>query len=87
MHIHVPVRLGQWFSPFLTLQLSIPAPQVVGTPKHKVTLLLLHSCNFATVISGDANICYAGYLICDLCGCAIQPKGVMILRLRTAVLV
>ena len=55
----------QWFStvwmqrPFNTL------PHVVLTPNHEIILLLLHNCNFATVMNSNVNIWLAGCLICD----------------------
>jgi hypothetical protein len=43
--------LDQWFSTFLTLTPFNAVPHVVVTPNHKVILLLLHNCIFATVMS------------------------------------
>lgn len=55
--------LAWWFSTFLILIPFNTVPHVVVTPDCKI-LLLLHNCNFATVMNHNANICYAGYLIC-----------------------
>ena len=38
-------------------------PHVVVTHNHKITLLLLHKCNFA-VVNYNVNIWYSGYLVC-----------------------
>ena len=38
---------------------------VVVTHNHKIIMLLLHNCNFATVMNHNVNKLYIGYLICD----------------------
>ena len=57
----------QWFSAFLTLWLFNTVPHVAVIPDHKIILLMLHTCSFATVLNLRVNICYAGYLICNPC--------------------
>jgi hypothetical protein len=42
--------LVQWFSAFLMLQLFKIVLHVVVTPNHNIILMLLHNCNFATVM-------------------------------------
>lgn len=39
-----------------------------GDPNPKIILLLPHNHNFGTVVNCNENICYAGCLMCDLCG-------------------
>lgn len=60
----------KWLStasqPFLMLHLF----NVTVTPSLEVTLLLLHNCNFSTVMNHNLNISYAGCVICDPCGVA-----------------
>lgn len=46
-------------------------PHVVVTHNHKIILLLLHSCDFATVMNHSVSICYA------------TPEGVLTHRLGT----
>jgi len=46
-------HLDQWFPTFLMLW---PVPHVALTPKHNVISLLLHNCNFATVMNCNINI-------------------------------
>jgi hypothetical protein len=67
--------LYQWFSAFLMLRPFNTVPPVVVTPKHKTISLLLHNCNFTTVMNCKYLICrisdmqdiwYAGYLICRI---------------------
>lgn len=43
--------LGQWFSTFLLLGPLDTVLHVVVTPNHKITLLLLHNCNFVIVMN------------------------------------
>jgi hypothetical protein len=50
-------HLDQRFPAFLKLR---PVPPVVVTPNHNITSLLLHSCNFATVM--NITIHYSKYL-------------------------
>ena len=38
---------------------------IVVTPNHKIILLLLHNCNFATAMDCKANISYAGMCYAD----------------------
>ena len=38
---------------------------VVSTPHHEIIFLLLHTCNFATVMNHNVKIWYVCYLICD----------------------
>lgn len=47
--------LELWFSAFLMLWPFNTVPQVVLTPNHKVISLLLHNCNFATVVNRNVN--------------------------------
>jgi hypothetical protein len=46
-----------------TLQYS---SSFVVTPNHKMISLLLHNCNFVTVMNHNVNIWYEGYLRCDI---------------------
>jgi hypothetical protein len=64
-HIIVPrysLRCGssdspeQQFSASLKLQHFNTDPPVVMIPNHKIILLLLHNCNFATVMNHNVNI-------------------------------
>jgi hypothetical protein len=55
---------------FKSLVLSLPnvaVPHVVLTPNHKIILLLLHNCKFATVVNDNRYLCYNSdiYPICD----------------------
>ena len=50
------VQLVQWFSTFLMLRPFNAAPHVVVTPNHKIIALMLHNCNFATVMNHNVNI-------------------------------
>lgn len=68
----------QWSSTCLTLRPFSSRPHVVVTSTHKTILFLLYNCDFATVMNGDVNTWYSGYLICD-------PRGVRTQRLRTTV--
>ena len=77
---YVHNTLDLWVSTFLILQLLNTVSHVVVNPNHKIISLLLHNCNFATVVNHNVNILYAGYLICN------SPKVVMVHRLRITVL-
>lgn len=57
--------LEQGFSTFLMLQPSNTVSHVVVTTDYKFISLLLHNCNFASVMNHNVNIWYAGYLISD----------------------
>ena len=46
----------QWFSTFLKLQPFNTVPYVVMTPNHRIIPLLLHICNYATVM--DHNVIF-----------------------------
>jgi hypothetical protein len=48
--------LKQWFSAFLVLRPFNTVPCVVVTPNHKVTGVLFHNYNFATVMNHNVNI-------------------------------
>ncbi|ERE68548.1 hypothetical protein H671_7g17857, partial [Cricetulus griseus] len=51
-----------------TSNLQSEIPHVVVTPPTiTLFLLLLHNCNFATVMNHNVHIEYAGYLIGDPC--------------------
>jgi hypothetical protein len=52
--------LDQCFPTFLALGPFNTVPHVVVTPSHNIILLLLHNCNFATVVNLN--------LICDPTG-------------------
>lgn len=59
------------------------------TPKHNITLLLLHNWNVATFMNCNVNIWCAGYMTCDPCERVIQcphHQGVAAHRLRTTAL-
>jgi hypothetical protein len=45
----------QWFSTLLMLQPFNTVPYVVVTPAIKLLSLLLHNCNFATVMNHNVN--------------------------------
>ena len=51
------ILLGLWLSSFLVLWPFNTVPHVVVTPTIKLFSLLLHNCNFATVMNNNANIC------------------------------
>ena len=55
--------LKQWFSTFLMLQPFNTVIHIMVSPNHKIISLPLHHCNFSTVMNGNVNIWYAGYLI------------------------
>lgn len=42
-------------------------PACCGDPNSQVIPLPLYNCNIAIVINQDVNICYADYLIPDVC--------------------
>lgn len=63
--LHNPVE--QWFSTFLTLQ-PFNAIHVVMTHSHKI-IMLLHNCNFATVINYNTNI-----LEIEACQCCLNQQ-------------
>ena len=46
----------QWFSTFLMLRPFNTVPHVVVTSNHKIISLLLHNCNFATVMNYNVNM-------------------------------
>ena len=48
--------LDPWFSNFLMLQPFDTVPRVVMNPTIKLFLLLLHNCNFATVMNHNVHI-------------------------------
>lgn len=73
------LRLEQWFSVFLMLPPLNTVPHVVGNPSHKITLFVLHACDFATVRNCNASIWYAGYLVED-------PKGLLNAQLQSSTL-
>jgi hypothetical protein len=50
--------LTQGFSAFLKLQAFKTVPQAVLAPTIKVFLLVLHNCNFATVMNHNVIICF-----------------------------
>lgn len=54
-----------WFATFLILQSFNSVPHTVVNPNHEIILLLLHNCNFATILNHNVNIWYVEYLICD----------------------
>ena len=56
-------------------------PHIVVTPNYKIISLLLHNCNFSTVMYHDVEIWYAGYLMGHS-----TLQGVETHRLRTMVL-
>ena len=60
-----PQALGQGFSAFLMLWPFSTVLYAVVTLDHKVILLLLHNCNFTTVMNCNVNVWDTGYLICD----------------------
>ena len=47
-----------WFSAFQMLRPFNTVPQGVATPNHKIILLLLYKCNFATVMNRNVNSWY-----------------------------
>jgi hypothetical protein len=47
--------IEQWFLAFPMLQPFNTVPHVVGTPNHKI-ILLLHSYSFATVMNCNVNV-------------------------------
>ena len=56
----------QWFSAFLMpWPFNNTVPHVVVTSNHKIILLLLHNCNFATVINHNVNIWYVTQRVYD----------------------
>lgn len=69
------------FSSLSTVTLNLPNTgllHAVVTPNHKSIPLLLQN-DFTTVINHNANILFAGYLICG------SPSGVTTHRLQTSV--
>jgi hypothetical protein len=54
------IVLVQWFSTFLMPWPFNIVPCVVTTFSHKIILLLLHNCNFTTVMNCNINIWNAG---------------------------
>jgi hypothetical protein len=73
---HPYLGLKQWLSTFLMLGPFNTVPPVVVTPKHKIVLLQLHNCNFATFANLNVNIWYTGYMICNPCErLTWPPKG------------
>jgi len=51
------IKLEPWFSNFLMLWPFNTVPYVVVNPTIKLSLLLLHNCNFSTVMNHNLNIC------------------------------
>jgi len=73
--IFIPYEnLEQSLSTFLKLQQFNTVNHIVVTLNQEIILLLLHNCNFATVIN-----CWVGHLICD-------PEREVINRLRSTAL-
>lgn len=64
---------------FLNLQPFTTVPCLVVTPSHKITLLPLPNCNFATAINCNVNI-YFPLVLGEPCE---KPRGVMTHRLKT----
>lgn len=61
---------------FLMLKPFTLVPHAVVTFHHKIILLLVHNCNFATVINHNVYILYVAYLICHPCERLVQtPNG------------
>lgn len=48
--------VGQWFSAFQMLRPFNAVPPIVVTPTIRLFLLILHNCNFATVMNSNVNI-------------------------------
>lgn len=64
----VGIIVDQQFSTFLTLQSFSTVPHVGVTLNHKVILLPLRNCDFATVVNHK-------HLMCDHCGgCSSQVR-------------
>lgn len=59
---------------FLTVPPFNTAPHMVGTPNHKIILLILHNYNFVTVMTYNVDIWH------------VTSEGVVTYRLRTPVL-
>ena len=57
--------LEHCFLDWLMLPPFYTVPHIVVTFSHKIILLILHNCDFATVMNHIVNIKYSGYLICD----------------------
>ena len=60
---YITLHLAQWFSPLPTLPPFKTVSHVVLTPTIILFLLLLHKCNFATVMGCKANT--FGDLVCQ----------------------
>jgi hypothetical protein len=75
--LFVLLRPRAAFLAFLMLWPFNTVPHVVVTPNHDIIWLLLHNCNFSTIMNHNINIWYVGYIIGN-------SKGVMTHRLRTA---
>ena len=56
----LPEGLGQSFSTFLMLRPFSTVP-CCGDSNHKFFSLLLHNCNFATVMGCNVNVCVFGW--------------------------
>jgi hypothetical protein len=68
--------LEQWFSTFLILWTLNIVLRVVVIPSRKIVLLLLHNCNFATVMNHIVNIWYVDGLRQSLWKSCWTTKGV-----------
>ena len=72
---------------FLMLWPFTILPYDVLIPKHKIILLLLHNCNFATVMNCNINLCIFSWSQLTLVNGLFTPKGTLTYRLRTIDLV
>jgi len=66
--------LEQWVSTFLMLPPFHTAPCVVVTPTIKLFLLLLHKCNFATVLNYNVNSWYVQWSQATLVKGLLNPS-------------
>lgn len=67
--------LWWWFSTIPLLQPCKTVPPVMVTPNHKSISLLLQNCSSVAVMNHNANIQYAGYLICSSKGASTHRWG------------
>lgn len=52
----VPAKLRHWFSSFPMLHPFDPVLHVAVIPKHHIISLLLHACDFTTVLNHNVSI-------------------------------
>ena len=84
LYLQIMKTLHQWFSAFLIFWAFNTVSHIVVIPTTKLFLLVLHNCNFATVMNHNINVCGFFYVLKQhLWKGHLMPKCVTTHRLRT----